>query len=88
MGAQPADTPGGSVKPVTSHTTTTDATAIPASTAHAVTGERKHLAGASDARADLNPSGGPAVTVSSAAPLTAGAVAAVLHEAGYYQLMR
>lgn len=75
------------MKPVTSHTTTTDRTAIPASTAHAVTGALKHLVGVSDVRVDLNPSGGPTVTVSSAAPFTAGAVAAALDEA-YYQLMR
>ena len=56
--------------------------------AHAVTGELKHLGGVSDVRVDLNPGGESAVTVSSAAPLTAEAVAAALDEAGDYQLAR
>ena len=54
--------------------------------AHAVTGELKHLDGVSHVRVDLNPGGESAVTVSSAAPLTAGAVAAALDEAGDYHL--
>jgi copper chaperone CopZ len=54
--------------------------------AHAVTGELKSLDGVSDVRVDLNPGGESAVTVSSATPLTAEAVAAALDEAGDYQL--
>jgi copper chaperone len=53
---------------------------------HAVTGELKNLDGVSDVRVDLNPGGESAVTVSSAAPLTAEAVAAALDEAGDYHL--
>jgi copper chaperone len=37
---------------------------------------------------DLHPGGASVVTVSSAAPLTAGAVAAALDEAGDYRLAR
>lgn len=54
--------------------------------AHAVTGELKGLDGVSDVRVDLNPGGESKVTVSSAALLTAEAVAAALDEAGDYQL--
>lgn len=54
--------------------------------AHAVTGELRSLDGVSDVRVGLNPGGESAVTVSSAAPLTDGAVAAALDEAGDYQL--
>lgn len=53
---------------------------------HAVTGELKELAGVSDVTVDLHPGGESAVTVTSAAPLTAEAVAAALDEAGDYQL--
>jgi len=53
----------------------------------AVAGELKTLDGVSDVRVDLNPGGESAVTVSSAAPLTAGAVAAALDEAGDYRLV-
>jgi copper chaperone CopZ len=56
--------------------------------AHAVTGELKSLEGVSDVRVDLNPGGESAVTISSAAPLTAEAVAAALDEAGDYHLAR
>ncbi len=54
--------------------------------AHAVTGELKNLDGVSEVRVDLNPGGPSAVTVSSAAALPTGAVAAALDEAGDYQL--
>jgi len=54
--------------------------------AHAVTGELQSLDGVSDVRVDLDPGGESAVTVSSAAPLTAEAVAAALDEAGDYRL--
>ena len=53
---------------------------------HAVTGELKNLEGVSDVRVDLNAGGESAVTVSSAAPLRAEAVAAALDEAGDYHL--
>jgi len=53
---------------------------------HAVTGELENLDGVSDVRVDLNPVGESTVTVSSAAPLTVGAVAAALDEAGDYRL--
>jgi copper chaperone len=56
--------------------------------AHAVSGELKSLDGVSDVRVDLNPGGESAVTVSSAAPLAAEAVAAALDEAGDYHLAR
>ena len=56
--------------------------------ANAVSAELKALDGVSDVRVDLNPGGESAVTVSSAAPLTAEAVAAALDEAGDYQLAR
>lgn len=42
--------------------------------------------GVSEVRVDLNPDGESAVTVGSAAPLTAEAVAAALDEAGDYHL--
>jgi copper chaperone len=54
--------------------------------AHAVTGKLENLDGVSDVRVDLSPGGESAVTVSSAAPLTAEAVAAALDEAGDYHL--
>ena len=53
---------------------------------HAVTGELKSVDGVTEVTVDLRPGGASAVTVSSAAPLTAGAVAAALDEAGDYQL--
>jgi copper chaperone len=53
----------------------------------AVAGELKILDGVSDVRVDLHPGGESAVTVSSAAPLTAEAVAAALDEAGDYRLV-
>jgi len=53
---------------------------------HAVTGELKSLAGVSGVRVGLNPGGESAVTVSSASPLGAEAVAAALEEAGEYRL--
>jgi copper chaperone len=56
--------------------------------AHAVSGELKGLDGVRDVRVDLNPGGESAVTVSSAAPLAAEAVAAALDEAGDYHLAR
>jgi copper chaperone CopZ len=56
--------------------------------AHAVSGELKSLDGVSGVRVDLNPGGESAVTVSSAAPLAAEAVAAALGEAGDYHLAR
>lgn len=52
----------------------------------AVAGELTILDGVRDVRIDLNPGGESAVTVSSAAPLTAEAVAAALDEAGDYRL--
>jgi len=54
--------------------------------AHAVSDELKSQDGVSEVRVDLNPGGQSAVTVSSAAPLTADAVAAALDEAGDYHL--
>jgi copper chaperone CopZ len=54
--------------------------------AHAVTGELKSLDRVSDVRVDLNPGGESAVTVSSAMPLAAEAVASALDEAGDYHL--
>jgi copper chaperone CopZ len=54
--------------------------------AHAVTGELKSLDGVTGVEVDLSPGGESAVTVTSAAPLTAGAVAAALDEAGDYRL--
>ena len=56
--------------------------------AHAVSSEPKNLDGVGDVRVDLNPGGETAVTVSSAAPLAAEAVAAALDEAGDYHLAR
>jgi copper chaperone CopZ len=56
--------------------------------AHAVGDELRSLNGVSEVRVDLNPGGESAVTVSSAAPLTADAVAAALDEAGDYHLAR
>jgi copper chaperone len=52
----------------------------------AVTGELTDLAGVREVTVDLRPGGESAVTVASDAPLTAGAVAAALDEAGDYQL--
>src|SRR6266436_578225 len=45
---------------------------------HAVSGELKELDGVSDVAVDLHPGGESAVTVTSQAPLTAGAVVAAL----------
>lgn len=56
--------------------------------AHAVSDELRNLTGVSDVSVELNPGGQSAVTVTSAAPLTADAVAAALDEAGDYQLAR
>jgi copper chaperone len=53
---------------------------------HAVSGELKNLSGVSDVTVQLQPGGQSAVTVTSAAPLPAEAVAAALDEAGDYQL--
>jgi copper chaperone len=53
---------------------------------HAVSGELKELDGVSDVAVDVHPGGESAVTVTSQAPLTAGAVAAALDEAGDYHL--
>ena len=55
---------------------------------HAVTSELKNVDGVTGVTVDLHPGGASAVTVSSAAPLTAGTVAAALDEAGDYQLAR
>ncbi len=52
----------------------------------AVSDELKNLDGVRDVTVDLHPGGASAVTVSSEAPLTAGAVAAALDEAGDYRL--
>ena len=52
----------------------------------AVTSELEQVAGVQEVTVALNPGGLSAVTVSSAAPLTAGAVAAALDEAGEYRL--
>ena len=54
--------------------------------AHAVSEELKNLDGVRDVTVDLHPGAASAVTVSSEAPLTAGAVAAALDEAGDYRL--
>jgi copper chaperone len=54
--------------------------------ARAVTEELKNLGGVSDVTVRLNPGGESAVTVVSAAPLPAEAVAAALDEAGDYRL--
>jgi copper chaperone len=56
--------------------------------ARAVTAELKSVDGVTEVTVDLHPGGASAVTVSSAAPLTAGAVAAALDEAGDYHLAR
>lgn len=56
--------------------------------AHAVSDELRNLTGVSDVAVELNPGGQSAVTVTSAAPLPADAVAAALDEAGDYQLAR
>lgn len=53
---------------------------------HAVSDELKNLGGVSDVTVQLNPGGQSAVTVTSDAPLPAGAVAAALDEAGDYRL--
>ena len=53
---------------------------------HAVSGELKELDGVSDVAVGLHPGGESAVTVTSQALLTAGAVAAALDEAGDYHL--
>ena len=53
---------------------------------HAVTGELKNLDGVREVTVDLHPGGASAVTVTSEAPLAAGAVAAALDEAGDYRL--
>jgi copper chaperone len=52
----------------------------------AVTEELASLDGVSEVRVGLNPGGESAVTVTSKAPLPAGAVAAALDEAGDYHL--
>ena len=54
--------------------------------AHAVSGELRELAGVSDVTVNLHPGGQTAVTITSAAPLTAEAVAEALDEAGDYHL--
>lgn len=56
--------------------------------AHAVSDELRNLTGVSDVAVELNPGGQSTVTVTSAAPLPADAVAAALDEAGDYQLAR
>ena len=53
---------------------------------HAVTSELKSLDGVQDVAVELIPGGLSAVTVTSAAPLAAEAVAGALDEAGDYQL--
>jgi copper chaperone len=53
---------------------------------HAVSGELRSLDGVSDVAVYLHPGGESAVTVTSQAPLTVGAVAAALDEAGDYHL--
>ena len=55
--------------------------------AQAVAGELGSLDGVSGVTVDLHPGGESVVTVSSAAPLSAGAVAAALDEAGDYRLV-
>jgi copper chaperone len=52
----------------------------------AVTGELTRLSGVRDVSIDLMPGGRSAVTVISAEPLRAEAIAAALEEAGGYQL--
>ena len=52
----------------------------------AVADELRSLAGVSDVTVQLVPGGHSAVTVVSAAPLTAAAVAAALDEAGEYRV--
>ena len=52
----------------------------------AVSEELKNLDGVRDVTVDLHPGRASAVTVSSEAPLTAGAVAAAIDEAGEYRL--
>jgi len=54
--------------------------------AHAVSQELTALDGVIDVTVQLNPGGESAVTVTSAAPLPAEAVAAALDEAGAYEL--
>jgi copper chaperone CopZ len=54
----------------------------------AVTGELKNVDGVAEVTVELHPGGESTVTVRSAAPLTAGAVAEALDEAGDYQLAR
>ena len=54
----------------------------------AVTSELGNVDGVTGVTVDLHPGGASAVTVSSAAPLAAGTVAAALDEAGDYQLAR
>jgi copper chaperone CopZ len=53
---------------------------------HAVTGELGTISGVTEVTVDLVPGGQSAVTVTSEAPLPAGAAAAALDEAGDYQL--
>ena len=53
---------------------------------HAVSGELKALAGVSDVTVNLHPGSESAVTVTSEAPLAAGAVVAALDDAGDYHL--
>jgi len=52
----------------------------------AVTGELRGLDGVREVTVELVPEGSSAVTVTSEAPLPAGAVAAALDEAGDYRL--
>ena len=52
----------------------------------AVTGELRALDGVGGVTVELVPGGSSAVTVTSEAPLAAGAVAAALDEAGDYRL--
>jgi copper chaperone len=52
----------------------------------AVTSELKSLDGVNDVAVDLVPGGRSAVTVTSEAPVPAGALAAALDEAGEYRL--
>ncbi len=54
----------------------------------AVTAELTSVDGVTEVTVDLHPGGTSAVTVSSTAPLTVGAVAAALDEAGDYELAR
>jgi copper chaperone CopZ len=54
--------------------------------ARAVTAELRELDGVSDVTVELAPGGTSAVTVTSAAPLAAEAVAGALDEAGAYRL--